>query len=68
MSSRAYQLTVIGCALSWFLVGLHMPALHGITHHGRTPHWSMLMVIGLLALAACAGVAVLLRAPSRRAT
>ena len=68
MSSRAYRLTVIGCALSWFLVGLHAPALHQITHHGRTPSWSVLTVIALLALAACAGVAVLLREPSRRAT
>ncbi|HLM67463.1 MAG TPA: hypothetical protein VK358_08050, partial [Longimicrobium sp.] len=65
MSRRAYQSTVIGCALSWFLVGLHVPALHAITHHGRSPHWSVLSMVALLALGALAGLAVLLRAPAR---
>jgi hypothetical protein len=27
MITRYYRLTVIGCALSWLLVGLHPPAL-----------------------------------------
>ena len=66
MSMRAYQVTVVGCALSWFLVGLHVPALHEITHHGRSPHWSVLAIILLLAVAALSGLAVLLRAPARR--
>ena len=68
MSMRAYQLTVVGCALSWFLVGLHVPALHQITHHGRTPAWSVLAIIALLAVAALGGLAVLLRVPGRRAS
>ena len=68
MSMRAYQLTVVGCALSWFLVGLHVPALHAITHHGRAPHWSVLTIVALLAVAALGGLALLLRAPARRAT
>lgn len=67
MSMRAYQLTVVGCALSWFLVGLHLPALHEITHHGRSPHWSVLALVALFAVAALGGLAVLLRAPARRA-
>ena len=67
MSMRAYQLTVVGCALSWFLVGLHVPALHEITHHGRAPHWSVLTLVALFVVAALGGLAVLLRAPARRA-
>ena len=66
MSMRAYQLTVVGCALSWFLVGLHLPALHEITHHGRVPHWSVLALVTLFVLAALGGLAVRLRAPARR--
>lgn len=60
-----YRLTVVACVLSWFLVGLHFPLLHEITHHGQTPHWSVLTIVGLLAVVAVAGLWALLRAPAR---
>jgi hypothetical protein len=65
MPTRSYRLTVIGCALSWFLVGLHLPALHEMTHHGRAPQWPALALVSLLAVAAVAGLWALLRTPAR---
>ena len=65
MPTRYYRLTVVGCALSWFLVGLHVPALHQMTHHGRTPPWTVLAAVSCVALLAVAGLVVLLRAPTR---
>lgn len=61
MSRGYYRVTVVVCALSWFLVGLHLPALHQITHHGRAPQWSVIAIVALLAAVAVAGLAVLLR-------
>lgn len=62
MRTTSYRLTLIGCVLAWFLVGLHLPALHGMTHHGRPPRWDVLAVTALLAAAALAGLWALLRA------
>ncbi|HEU0079627.1 MAG TPA: hypothetical protein VFQ76_18360 [Longimicrobiaceae bacterium] len=66
MSTSYYRLTVVACALSWFLVGLHLPALHAMTHHGGAPHWPVVAIVTLLAAAAVAGLWILLRAPLRR--
>jgi len=65
MPTRYYRLTVVGCALSWFLVGLHLPALHEMTHHGRAPQWSILAILLSLSAAAIVGLWVLLRVPAR---
>jgi hypothetical protein len=67
MSTSRYRLTVVACALSWFTVGLHLPALHRMTHHGGTPHWSVLAVVSLLAASAVAALWILLRSPDRSA-
>ena len=64
MSTRYYRLTVVGCALAWFLVGLHMPALHDLTAHGRAPHWPVLAMVSFLAVVAVAGLWALLRGPA----
>ena len=61
MSARWYRPTVIACALSWFMVGLHMPALHELTHHGRTPAPVVLVTTLLLAVVGIAGLWALLR-------
>ena len=34
METRSFRTTAIGCAPSWFLVGVHVPALHAATHDG----------------------------------
>ena len=65
MSARYYRPTVIACALSWFLVGLHVPALHALTHPGHAPQWGVVAATLLLAVAAVAGLWALLRAPAR---
>lgn len=63
MSTGRYRLIVLGCALGWFMVGLHVPLVHGITHHGRMPHWSVLATTVLPVVAAVAALWALLRAP-----
>ncbi len=67
MSTSYYRLTVVACALSWFLVGLHLPALHRMTHHGAAPPWTVLSIVSFLAASAVAALWLLLRSPSRRA-
>ena len=61
MSARYYRLTVVGCALAWFLVGLHIPALHQMTHNGQAPHWGVVAITLLLGMGAIAGLWALLR-------
>jgi hypothetical protein len=63
MSTPLYRLTVVACALGWFLVGLHAPAVHQIMGHGRAPRVSLLVILALLVIAASASVWMLLRAP-----
>jgi hypothetical protein len=63
MSTPQYRLTVVACALTWFLVGLHAPVLHQFTHHGRMPEASLLLVLVLLVIMASGSVWALLRAP-----
>ena len=63
METRWFRATVIGCALSWFMVGLHVPALHAATHDGHAPPTPMLSLTLLLAAAGLASLWALLRAP-----
>jgi hypothetical protein len=67
MHTHTYRLTVIGCALAWLLVGLHLPALHAMTHAGHAPRWYVVAIVATLAGAGVAGVWALLRAPVGRA-
>ena len=60
---RSYRLTVLGCVLAWFMIGLHWPAVHQMTHHGRSLSLTVLGVLVLLALAGLAGLWRLLREP-----
>ena len=61
MPTRYYKLTVLGCVLSWFLVGLHVPALHHIVDHGAAPSAGVLGATSLLAVAGIAALWRLLR-------
>jgi hypothetical protein len=60
---RNYRLTLLGCALSWFMVGLHLPTLHAMTHEGHSPRASVVVATALLAVAALATLWMLFRAP-----
>ena len=61
MSERSYQSTVLASALVWFLLGLHAPMLHQITHHNRMPDTTVLIIMAVLAIAGVVSVLALLR-------
>ena len=63
MSERAYRSTVLASALVWFLLGLHAPMGHQITHHHRMPDTTVLVVIAVLAVLGVVSVLALLRTP-----
>ena len=67
MPTRYYRALVVWCALSWFMVGLHLPALHELTHDDHAPPLLVLAVTALFAIGAVAGLWLLLRAPAWRA-
>ena len=67
MSTPLYRLTVVSCALAWFLVGLHAPVVHQFTGHGRIPGAGLLAVLVLLVVIAGGSVWTLLRAPRSHA-
>ena len=66
MSTPLYRLTVVACALTWFLVGLHTPMLHAIADHGRRPAGSLVVILALMLVIAAGSVWTLLRAPRTR--
>ena len=66
MSTNYYRLIVIGSAITWFLLGMHAPIVHQITHHDRSPSVGLMVAVSCVALLALAGLVTLLRArPSR---
>ena len=66
MSTPIYRLTVVACALAWFLVGLHAPVVHQFTNHGRIPGASLSVILVLLVVVASGSVWTLLRVPGSR--
>jgi hypothetical protein len=63
MPTGYYRLTVIGCAVSWLMFGLHLPARHLLTHPGHTIPWAVLSFTALFGIVGVATLALLLRAP-----
>lgn len=61
MTERAYRSTVLVSALVWFLLGLHAPMVHQITHHHRMPDTTVLVVMTVLIVAGVVSVLALLR-------
>ena len=69
MSERTYRSTVLASALVWFLLGLHAPMVHQLTHHNRMPDTTALVVVAVLAIAGVVTLLALLRgAPHRPAS
>jgi len=64
MSTSAYRSTVLVSALVWFLLGLHAPVLHQLTHHNRMPDTTVLVVIAVLAILGVVCTVALLRRPA----
>lgn len=61
MSTRSYRLTLVVCALAWFMTGMHTPLLHAWTSHGHAPRASVLIVTLALAITAVVALVALLR-------
>ena len=61
MRMRNYRLIVLGCVLSWFMLGLHVPGLHQMTSHGEHLPLNVVGFTTLFALAGIAGLWALLR-------
>lgn len=43
-----YRLTVVGCALSWLLVGMHLPMLRHMMDDRHSHDWLVLTLTALL--------------------
>ena len=68
MRSWSYRLMVLGNALVWLLVGLHLPTLHELMDHGWAAPPSVRVMTALLALLGAGLLWTLLRtAPFRHA-
>ncbi len=63
MSRWRFRLTVLLCALSWLLVGLHLPALHQMTSHGHGPSETVLAIVSLLFVVGVGSLWIILRDP-----
>ena len=63
MTTRSYRLTLVGCALAWLLLGLHLPTAHELMDHRRVPPPPVLAMSMVLAAAGIATLWALLRAP-----
>lgn len=61
-----YRLTVVGCALSWLLVGMHLPMLRHMMDDPHSHDWLVLTMTALLVVVGIAGVWMLLRSPGFR--
>ena len=66
MTTRAYRLTVVGCALAWLLLGMHLPTSHELMDHGWVMPPPVLAVSMVLAAIGTATLWALLRAPFAR--
>lgn len=65
MRPMSYRLTLIGSALAWLLLGLHLPTLHEVIDHGWRPPMAVLVMMIVLALAGLGTLWMLLRASPR---
>ena len=65
MPTRRHRLLLLACATSWFLVGLHVPALHEMTDHGGPLDATVVAIVALLAVTAIVTLWRLLHAPAR---
>lgn len=61
MSARSYRLTLVVCAIAWFMLGMHTPIFHAWTSHGHPPSAAALIGTVLLAITAIVALVALLR-------
>jgi hypothetical protein len=63
---RFYRSILLVSSAAWFMIGLHVPALHQYTHHGTAVPATVLGAIVTLIIVGVLGLSVLMRAPARR--
>jgi type III secretory pathway component EscU len=62
---RFYRSILLISTVVWFLIGLHTPALHQVTHHGTGLPMTVLAAIVTLIVVGIVCLWALLRAPTR---
>ena len=63
---RYYRTWLLACVAAWFLVGLHIPTIHDMTHQGQKLPASVFGAVVLLAVVGMTGLWQLLRVPTTR--
>jgi hypothetical protein len=61
---RFYRSILLVSTTAWFMIGLHAPALHQVTHHGSGLSASLLAATATLVVIGVLTLLVLLRAPT----
>lgn len=61
---RFYRSILLVSTVAWFMIGLHVPALHQVTHHGSALSASLLAAIATLIVVGVLTLLALLRAPA----
>lgn len=62
---RFYRTTLLVSTIAWFMIGLHVPALHQVTHHDSAMPTAVLAAIATLIVVGLLSLWALLRAPKR---
>jgi type III secretory pathway component EscU len=62
---RFYRSILLVSTMAWFMIGLHVPALHQVTHHGSGASMTVVAAIATLIVVGILSLLALLRAPTR---
>lgn len=62
---RYYRTIVLISTVAWFMIGLHVPALHNVTDHGSALSPSLVVALMILVVVGAATLFALLRDPIR---
>lgn len=62
---RFYRSILLVSTMAWFMIGLHVPALHQVTHHGSELSTTVVAAIATLIIVGILSLLALLRAPTQ---
>lgn len=62
---RFYRSILLVSTMAWFMIGLHAPALHQVTHDGRGLSTTVLAAMATLIVVGGLTLSALWRAPTR---
>jgi hypothetical protein len=63
---RFYRTTLLVSAFSWLMIGMHLPALHEVTHHGAEVLVTVVVAVFTLGAVGVASLWALLHAPASK--